>query len=240
MIFFLVKVFEQEEHARDFVNGAIFANRLSHFKKLEGDEGRGDEYEGAIMPQREGLILTLKATNQDTGEVNEITITEDDLAAPVIMVPEWFEHINVYCMYAGHSGSFESVSDDNLLDLKKQVELPEECTNLGDHAVVITNTKEFFRRVKAAADREGYRIYGRLVKYYDPNAGTPPARSQIESIFTKRNQYAYQKEFRIVIDTLTLGIDPITLNIGSIDDIVLRLKTRDINRGLTLNLPPLT
>ena len=40
MIFFLVKVFEQEEHARDFVNGAIFANRLSHFKKLEGDEGR--------------------------------------------------------------------------------------------------------------------------------------------------------------------------------------------------------
>ena len=59
------------------------------------------------------------------------------------MVPEWFEHINVYCMYAGHSGSFESVSDDNLLDLKKQVELPEECTNLGDHAVVITNTKEF-------------------------------------------------------------------------------------------------
>ena len=94
--------------------------------------------------------------------------------------------------------------------------------------------------MKAAADREGYRIYGRLVKYYDPNAGTPPARSQIESIFTKRNQYAYQKEFRIVIDTLTLGIDPITLNIGSIDDIVLRLKTRDINRGLTLNLPPLT
>ena len=240
MIFFLVKVFEQEEHARDFVNGTIFANRLAHFKKLEGDEGRGDEYEGAIMPQREGLILTLKATNQDTGEVDEITITEDDLAAPVIMVPEWFEHINVYCMYAGHSGSFESVSDDNLLDFKKQVELPEDCTNLGDHAVVITNTKEFFMRVKAAADREGYGINGRLVKYYDPNVGTPPAGSQMESIFTKRNQYAYQKEFRIAIDTRTSRMDPITLSIGPIDDIALHLKTRDINRGLTLNLPPLT
>ena len=208
MIFFLVKVFEQEAHAHDFVNGTMFANRLSHFKKLEGDEGRGDEHEGAIMPQREGLILTLKATNQDTGEVDEITITEDDLAAPVIMVPEWFEHINVYCMYAGHSGSFESVSDDNLLDFKKQVELPEDCTNLGDHAVVITNTKEFFMRVKAAADRERYGINGRLVKYYDPNVGTPPARSQIESIFTKRNQFAYQIEFRIAIDTRTLGIEP--------------------------------
>ena len=34
MILFLVKVFEQEEHARDFVNGTMFVNRLFHFKKL--------------------------------------------------------------------------------------------------------------------------------------------------------------------------------------------------------------
>ena len=109
MILFLVKVFEKEEHARDFVNGEIFANRLFHFKKLEGDEGRGDEYEGAIMPQLEGSIITFKGTNHDTGEVevNEITITEADLAAPVIMVPEWFDHISVFCMFAGHSGTFE-------------------------------------------------------------------------------------------------------------------------------------
>jgi hypothetical protein len=239
MILFLVKVFEQAEHARDFVNGTMFVNRLFHFKKLEGDEGRGDEYEGNIMPQREGLILTLQATNQDTGEVDEITITEDDLAAPVIMAPEWFDHINVFCMYAGHSGTFEWVSEANLLDFKKQLELPEDCINLGDHAVVITNVKEFFRRVKASVNREGYGMIGRLVKYYDPNIGTPPAGSEIDSIFTKRNQYAYQKEFRIAIDTRTVGINPITLNIGPIDDIALRLKTRDINRGLTVNLPPL-
>ena len=235
MILFLVKVFEQEEHARDFVNGTMFVNRLFHFKKLEGDEGRGDEYEGNIMLQREGLILTFQAT----GEVDEITITEDDLAAPVIMAPEWFDHINVFCMYAGHSGTFEWVSEANLLDFKKQLELPEDCINLGDHAVVITNVKEFFRRVKASVNREGYGIIGRLVKYYDPNIGTPPAGSEIDSIFTKRNQYAYQKEFRIAIDTRTVGINPITLNIGPIDDIALRLKTRDINRGLTINLSPL-
>ena len=238
MFFFLVKIFEQEEHAHDFMDGAIFANRLSHFKKLEGDEGRRDEYEGAIMPQREGFIMTLKATNQDTGEVDEITITEDDLAAPVIIAPEWFDHINVFCMYAGHSGNFQQVSADNLLDLKKQVQLPEDCTKLGEHAVVITNSKEFFRRVKVAADRERYGIIGQLVKYYDPNDGTPPARSEIESIFTKQDQYAYQKEFRIAINTRTLGTDPITLNIGSISDIALRLKTYNINGGLSINLPP--
>ena len=229
MILFLVKVFEQEEHARDFVNGTMFANRLFHFKKLEGDEGRGDEYEGAIMLQSEDLILTLKATNQDTGEVDEITITGDDLAAPVIMALERFDHINVFCMYAGHSGTFEWVSEANVLDLKKQLEIPEDCINLGEHAVVITNVKEFIRRVVASANREGYGIISRLVKYYDPNIGTPPARSEIDSIFTKRNQYAYQKEFRIAIDTRTEGSNPITLNIGPIDDITQRLKTRDFN-----------
>ena len=53
--------FEQEEHARDLVNGTIFANLLSHFKKLEGDEARGDEYEGAMILQLEALILGLRA-----------------------------------------------------------------------------------------------------------------------------------------------------------------------------------
>ena len=239
MIIFLAKVFEQEEHARAFMRGDIFANRLCHFKKLEDGEHRGDEYEGAIMPQIEGSIITLKPTNPDTGEVlGEITITEDDLAAPVIIAPEWFDYINVFCMYAGHSGTFQQVSADNLPDFKKQLELPEDCTKLGDHAVVIINVEEFLRRVKAAAHREGYRICRGLVKYYDPNVGTPPARSDIESIFTKRDQYAYQKEFRIAIDTRTPGTGAITLNIGSISDIALLLKTGEINRGLTLNLPP--
>ena len=135
-------------------------------------------------------------------------------------------------MYAGHSGTFQQVSADSLLDLKKQLELPEDCTKLGEHAVVITDVEEFLRRVRAAAHRAGYGICRGLVKYYDPNVGTPPARSDIDSIFTKRDQYAYQKEFRIAIDTRTSGTNAMTLNIGSISDIALRLKTGDINRRL--------
>ena len=238
MIIFLAKVFEQEAHARAFMRGDIFANRVRHFKKLENGEHRGDKYEGAIMPQIEGSIFTLKATNPETGEVlGEITITEDDLAAPMIIAPEWFDHINVFCMYAGHNGTFQQVTTDNLPDFKKQLELPEDCTKLGVHAVVILDVEEFLRRVTAAAHHAGYGICRGLVKYYDPIVGTPPARSDIESIFTKRDQYAYQKEFRIALDTRTSGSNPVTLNIGSISDIALRLKTRDINRGLTLNLP---
>ena len=240
MIFFLAKVFEQQKYADAFLRGEIFVNRLSYFKKIEEGDGRGDKYEGAIMLPIEGLTITLRAPDTITGEVDEKTMTKDDLVAPPIIEARWNDHINVFCMYAGHSGTFRSISEDNIRDLKKQVELPEECTNLGEHAVVITNTKEFLRRAKAAADREGYRMTWKLVTYYDSNVGTPLARSEIESIFTKRDQYAYQKEFRIAIDTCTSGTHAITLNIGPIGDIALRLRTGDINRGLSLNLPPYT
>ena len=57
MIIFLAKVFEQEAHARAFMRGDIFANRLRHFKKLENGEHRGDKYEGAIMPQNRRFDL---------------------------------------------------------------------------------------------------------------------------------------------------------------------------------------
>ena len=98
MIQFLVKVFSEPEHADKFLRGELYARRLSWFKKLEGDEGRGDEYEAAIMPQRENLIITLAAHNMVTGEVEEFTVTSEDLAAPPKLQPEHFDHVNVFCM----------------------------------------------------------------------------------------------------------------------------------------------
>ena len=103
------------------------------------------------------------------------------------------------------------------MDFKKQLELLKDCIDLGDHAVVITNVKEFFRRVKASADREGYGIIWRFLKYYDPNIGTPSARSEIESAMSLNaaEEEAHQKEYRIAIDTRTVGIDPLTLKYRS-------------------------
>ena len=159
MIHFLVKMFSEPEHADKFLRGELYARRLSWFKKLESDEGRGDEYEAAIMPRRDNLIITLEAKTMETGEVEEFTIPMEDLAAPPILQPQHFDHINVFCMYAAHSGDFKQVSEDNIQDYRRQLELPEDCLKLGRYAVAITNTPEFLIRVKTDAHSQGYKIY---------------------------------------------------------------------------------
>ena len=230
MIVFLAKVFEKKEHAEAFLKGSMYANRLSHFKKLEGAYGRGDEYEGAIMPPLDDFALTLEATDPTTGEVvSSITMTGEDLAAPVIVSPSWFDHFNVFCMYAGRFDELQETPRDNLQDLKRQLDISEYFEGLGEHAVIIKNTTEFLQRVRHAGDQAGYGIYGKLVSYYDPEVGTPPITSDLETIFNKRKEFAYQKEFRFAIDTNSEGSCPITLDVGEIGDIAFYVKTSEID-----------
>ena len=161
----------------------------------------------------------------DTGEVID-RHTIEGFAEPPVVSPEWFDDINLYCMFAAHSGDFQHEPSEGYLDrLKEHLKMPEEYVKLGEHAVVITNTTEFLRRVEKAAHREGYGIRWGLVKYYDPQVGTPPIRSDIETIFSKRKKYAYQREFRFAIDTGTTEGGAITLDIGDIRDIACRTDT---------------
>ena len=232
-IFFLAKFFEKKEYADDFLQGKLFLNSLSYFKEIEGEDGRGDEDEGAIvMPFDDDLIFTLTATNPETGEVSEVRITKDDLAAPVSIHPRWYDHINLLCMYACHTGDFQSISEDNINDFKKQLEIPEECVRLGEHAIIITNTQEFFRRIRVAAEQAGYGIFGELVKYYDPDVGTPTTRSDLETVFHKRKEYEYQSEFRIAVDANVGEPIPLCLSIGDISDIAFLMRTSEINQQM--------
>ena len=236
MIFFFAKIFEKKEHADDFVRGSLFANRLSYFKRIENREGRGDKYEGAIMPRLDGLSITLTCTDIETGEVSEITIPEEDFAAPPIIQSTWLDHSNVFCMYAGHSRGFKEISTDNLQRFKRRLEIPEDCTKLGRYAVIVQNATEFIRRVRVAAEREKYSIWWRLVRYYDPEVGTPRLESSLDPIFSKSKEYEYQREFRFAIDTGTEGRNHITLDIGEIDDITMCMDSRDINQQIDIRI----
>lgn len=50
VIFFLAKVFDNENYAEDFISGKVFANRLSYFKELEEEDSanRSDRHEGTV------------------------------------------------------------------------------------------------------------------------------------------------------------------------------------------------
>ncbi len=237
MIHFLVKVFSEQVYAEKFLRGELYARRLSWFKKLEDDYGRGDEFEAAVIPQLDNLIVTLRSKDTTTGVEEKFTISKEDFASPPIIQLNCLEHVNVFCMYAAHSrGDIKQVSEDNIKEYKKQLELPEEYQMMGDHAVVITNTPEFLNRVNKAANREGYKICQGLVRYYDPEVGVPLPPLDMRIVFAKCQNYAHQREFRFAIDTGTFGCDPITLEIGEIDDIAILMNTADINHQLSLKI----
>ena len=233
LIAYLAKVFQQKDHADFFLSGSLYARRLSWFKKLEGSDGRADEYEGAILPPLDGFVFELEATDPSTGQVESIIITGTDLAGPPVIQPRWFDHINLFCMYAGLTGEFQYVSSENLSDFRSQMEMPEESLQLGPHAVVVTNTNEFFKRVDSAAKRKGYGLRRRLVQYYDPEVGTPPLQSNIDSIFCKRKEYQNQREYRITLDTGSVGSLPIILEI---EDIATYLETPEFNNLLQVDI----
>ena len=235
MIHFLMKIYAEKQHADSFRSGELYANRLSWFREIEDTEGRGDEYEGAALLQRDNLVIHMTATNKETGEIlSEGTITKDDLAAPPVVQLARFDDLNLFCMYAGHSNDFQPKTDDALQELKKHIEIPDHCLQLGRYAVLIRDAPEFFKRVQAAVDRQGYKHCGGLVEYYDPEIGTPIEQLSLKSVFRKRDGFADQREYRLVINTGTTGVEAIILNIGDITDITMLLDTHDVNRMMSI------
>ena len=224
-IFFLVKFFGDEAYVNNFVSGKIFSNRLSYFKRTEenGEFTRSDKHEGVIgwfQPDRRRIVL------------NGIDLTPD-LAGPVEIQRSWLENINVFCMYAAHNRDLDlgSVSSENIGVIRNYLKIDKDNFKFGEFAVVVKNVKEFINRIENAAKAKNYQIGRGLVKYYDPDIFSDFF-SDGEAVFRKRDTYRHQQEYRFVIDSRTEGLNAITLDIGDISDITIRMKAVDINSEL--------
>ena len=222
VIFFLIKFFENADHATDFVNGKIFANTLATFKRLEGsdDSGRADRHEGTIAWLQPG---------QGRLEINGMDIT-DDLAGPMQLQKNWLNHLHIFCLHAVHSGSLNmaNVSNENIEELRQQFLIPDECRALGERSVVVDNVPEFIKRMETAAQVNSCKMARGLVSYYLPDSFHGNFRD-VESIFRKQDQHRYQKEFRFVIDTGLASDTPLILEIGDISDITRRFEFAELN-----------
>ena len=157
----LAKFFEKEKYADDFVRGKVYCNTLRTFKKMKDKDasGRFDNDEG-----------TTAWLQPDEVDIQMSGINFTGLAAPVQLQMYWLNHVRLFCMVAGHTGTLDvrRLSTDDIEELRSALLIPETCLQLGKYAVLVTNVTEFFKRMDAAIQTCNYLYFRGLVKYYDP------------------------------------------------------------------------
>ena len=230
-IWYLIKFFTQKEHAEQFMDGDIYMNRLSFFKKIEdaGDDGRADQYEAiSHWWQPDDLIIKLNIPG-----VGETEITKKDLAAPVTMALQAHDDLHVFCMYAMWTDGFECIdgkidyAQEDAEKLRKQLIIDERCFKFGEHAVIVPAV-QFIEKTKIALKETKKKSRMKIVDYFDGKK-FHGAVDEVGIPFNKLNEYSYQNEFRICIDSQTRGDDPFTLRIGGIREFSARVKSSELN-----------
>lgn len=202
--------FQEEKYVKDLLNGKIYINRLDYFTKkeeIDGDQVVGDLYENCMVSN---AYETPSGTPCKLILKNNYTVSY------------------AYCLY----GEYLESNREIVFEQKDRLK------TFGDTALCIYNIDEFLRRVEKAASKEKYELVTDWITYYDVEQPNTIEMMENEiahntKAFLKRNEYAYQKEFRIVINQSydENGADHIELNIGSISDISEVIGTEDLLSG---------
>lgn len=157
------------------------------------------------------------------------------LSGPVSLQMNQLNNLNVFCLFAGYCYDVKGLTANDIEAFEKQLEVPNDCQNLGNYAVIIKSPVKFLERVKASAKINNFGLDHGLVDYYNPET-FHGSFSKEESIFKKHDKYSHQKEYRFVFDTNIEGDKPLFLDVGDISDITIMCKTSDINIGLEVKL----
>ena len=219
---FLVKFFSKKEHADAFRDGLLYSRKLKHFREDHDDPLRRDKYEGAIL--LEGGQLSMQVDNQ------WIPV---ETVGPLQINYHVLDQLNIFCMTILRSSFARGPSPALLGEIFDQIRdsLPT-CMEMGRHAVMVYDPVRFFKQVRNALDRSGYKHSRNQVEYYDtypPSALPNPFDHGIKwrHAFLKSRKYRKQREYRIAFNT-GLPDDPFRLHVGSLRDISSYFKTSDL------------
>ncbi len=233
-VFLLAKVFSKKRYAEEFLQGKLYANRLAEFKRIDDDLARGDEYEGGVMINPDRVTVAIQNQDQETGESREVVLEGQHFGSSIKMKLPYFDYLNLFCMY-GVSLNGLDLTPENTGAIKDRISLSEKFRGLGNYVVVVTNATKFINRVVVAANRKKYGLEFDFVTYYDPEVGTTLIPQSTETIFAKRQEFAWQEEFRFAFNTFTLRNEAVVLDIGRIDDIAFLGDTSEmINPSLLI------
>ncbi|TWX65940.1 hypothetical protein ESZ36_16690 [Colwellia demingiae] len=195
----------QKEHLFNLLNkGELYLQPFSNYRKIEDDGVRGDPNEGVAehrtIPNGSKLSIKIDGEYQ---EVAEIT------SGAMRTFGSNFEKFSIYCLYAvTENWSLES--------------LPDEIKKFGDHVAVIHNPKIFVERIKKVISELNGDCFRQLVEYKSGD--------EFEGFigpFVKHNDFQWQSEFRICINTDLLTDNKI--NIGDLSDIISIYEAKDFD-----------
>jgi hypothetical protein len=138
-ILYLVKFFEKEEYAHQFVEGQLYLNRLRYFQKLEEScsAGRRDDVEAVAAWWRKDKVFV------EFEDHPSLNVGPENLVGPVSFSFESYDDLNIFCMTAIHTGEFDCenglifLAEGDEDKLRAQLELDARCSKMGPFAVVV-------------------------------------------------------------------------------------------------------
>ena len=185
-----------------YENGTVYINTIEFFKKIEDNELRGDNYEGASE-----IINSLPGTFRIPG-------IDRDFKYEKIHLKKSFDEVlgNIYSLYCISSKGFP-----NPLDFR----MDEKNLRFGTHCLMIKDNDYFFKKIKAELKNNGYEFTHGFVNYYDKEKI-----SKELTLFDKPTEFEYQKEFRFYVHNNKL--EPIKIQIGSLKDYAEIIETKHL------------
>ena len=221
MIFFFVKLFDQQQDVREFRSGTITAPRLSYFRELDPDEG----------------TLFMHPTRLVIGRYD----LTPDLVAPVKAKLDWMDNLHIFSLYAGYFDD-ENITDTD--EFRRRLRVSDAFLQTKPTAVVITNTKTFIERIEAATAKRSYGLYRGLVRYFDPNLPNSELLKDVDhrlpglqSLLFRKADYQFQNEYRFILITGSVGDDAVDLQIGDISDISICVEAEKLNSLMKIRFP---
>jgi len=226
IIYFLVKTFTETCHAKAFLDGTLFMNSLSYFATL-------DEPTKAIRSDRHEGTVAWFQPEQIQLKINDIQIPGTDLAAPLSIKLHHHFNKNIFCMHASYIGGAAPYEFPTTSAFEEQLKIPEDNIKFGMQSVIITNPEIFLNKVKQAVIENKFGMQARLVDYYDPATFHGHFKDD-EAVFKKHLSFAYQREYRIAVDSNNNSHSPLVLEIGNIRDIAKIIPIATINSSIKI------
>ena len=207
----LVKLVQHKCWAEAHKKGMHF-QRFKKYYETEADTpgGRFDKYDGGVALQHESISFSFW---KQGAESDRVTInTAYNLAEPATIRYKNVDRLYMTCFTCvpvrlSPDGRVSGDIEPRLWD------------SFGNHAVILLKPQLFLNRLYNVLKAKDYHSLAGHVKYYDqPNV--PDISKFEETVLAKRKEYAWQREFRIVVDPRIEGDLP--------DDIFVELDMNNV------------